>query len=251
MALTDQLVAYYKLESGALTTDTVGGFTLTNNNTVGTGTGFIGTGSADFGTTNTNKYLNVANDLGTDGGSISMSFWVKLQTEISTGTDCFIIHGGATSHVNDMVGYDYNGGTRRVAWNRQQQNTANNVYYHTATLGTSNWHHLVYTYDGTTMKGYYDGTEVVSQNLSGNGASGTGDGFGIGGSNRGGGPEWFGYSSCYTDEVGVWTRALTGNEVLNLYKGGIGNAYPFSSTENTFKVRKEVRPALFKPGNSK
>lgn len=233
MALTDQLVAYYKLDSGALTTDTVGGFTLTNNNTVGTGTGFIGTGSADFGTTNTNKYLNVANDLGTDGGSISMSFWVKLQTEISTGTDCFIIHGGATSHVNDMVGYDYNGGTRRVAWNRQQQNTANNVYYHTATLGTSNWHHLVYTYDGTTMKGYYDGTEVVSQNLSGNGASGTGDGFGIGGSNRGGGPEWFGYSSCYTDEVGVWTRAITGAEVTSLYNSGAGLAYPFTVSTYT------------------
>lgn len=234
MALTDQLVAYYKLDSGALTTDTVGGFTLTNNNTVGTGTGFIGTGSADFGTTNTNKYLNVANELGTDGGSISMSLWIKMQTEIASGSDGIIVHGGATSHVNDMIGYDYNAGTRQLQWNRQQQNTANNIYSYNATLGTSNWHHLVYTYDGVTMKGYYDGTEVVSQALSGNGASGTGDGFGIGSSNRGGGTEWVaGYIDAYIDEVGVWTRAITGAEVTSLYNSGAGLAYPFTVSTYT------------------
>lgn len=233
-ALTTNLAPYYKLDSGALVADSNSTYTLTNNNTVGEGAAFIGTASADFGTANTNKFLNVTNDLGTDGGAISISFWVKMRTEITTGSQGFIIHGGATSHVNDMVGYDYNGGTRRLAWNRQQQNTANNVSYYTATLGTATWHHIVYTYDGANMNGYYDGALVVGPvALSGNGASGTGDGFGLGGTNRGGGNEWYGYSSVLIDEVGVWTRAITSTEVTSLYNGGAGFAYPFTVAVST------------------
>lgn len=238
MALTDQLVAYYKLdESSGNASDSVGSATLTNTNTVGYASALINNG-ADFGTANTNKYLvQSTNDYGTDGGAISISMWVKMRTEIASGNQGFVIHGGATSHVNDMIGYDYNAGTRRLAWNRQQQNTANNVYYSTQTLGTTNWHHLVYTYDGTTMKGYYDGTEVVSQALSGNGASGTGDGFSIGSNNRGGGQEWYGYASAYIDEVGVWTRALTGAEVTSLYNGGAGFAYPFTAASGPANLK--------------
>lgn len=230
MALTDSLVAYYKLDSGALTTDSVGSFTLTNTNSVGEGTAKLGTASADFGTANTNKRLQISNDLGTDGASITMSFWVKMNTEIGSGIQSFIQHGGATSFVNDWVGYDYNAGTRRLGWNRQKQNVSNNTFYYNVTLGTTNWHHIVYTYDGTTMKGYYNGAEVVSQALSGNGISVATDSFTIG---QDLGQVYNGYASAYIDEVGVWTRAITGNEVLNLFRNGAGNSLGFLSPTNS------------------
>lgn len=238
MALTDQLVAAYEFDTGALTTDRLATYTLTNNNTVGEGAAFLGTASADFGTANTNKFLNVTNDMGTDGGAISIVLWVKMQAEISSGSQGFCVHGGATSHVNDMIGYDYNGGTRRLAWNRQQQNTANNISYYTATLGTANWHMLVYTYDGANMNGYYDGTLVVGPvALSGNGASGSGDGFGLGGTNRGGGNEWYGYGSHLTGQALVYTRAITGAEVTSLYNSGAGFAYPFTTASGPANLK--------------
>lgn len=230
MALTDSLVAYYKLDSGALTTDSVGSFTLTNTNSVGEGTAKLGTASADFGTANTNKRLQISNDLGTDGASITMSFWVKMNTEIGSGIQSFVQHGGATSFVNDWVGYDYNAGTRRLGWNRQKQNVSNNTFYYNVTLGTTNWHHIVYTYDGTTMKGYYNGIEVVSQALSGNGISVAIDSFTIG---HDLGQVYAGYASALIDEVGVWTRAITGNEVLNLFRNGAGNSLGFLSPTNS------------------
>jgi hypothetical protein len=228
MALVDNLVAYYALNTGALTTDSSGGgFTLTNHNSVAEGTAFLGTTSADFGTANTNKNLRIDNNLGATG-SVSVSLWIKMRTEIASGTNGIFCHGVATTNVHNAVAYQYNGGTRRLAFNRQRQNTSNNVFYHTATLGTANWHHIVYTYDGSTMKGYYDGTEVVSQALSGNGASGGLNNFTLGW-DRG---VWVSsYASAEIDEAGVWSRAITGAEVTSLYNGGVGLAYPFTTAK--------------------
>lgn len=229
MALVDNLVAYYKLDTAALTTDSSGsGFTLTNTNTVGEGTAFIGTACADLGLVNINKRLEIANSLGVTG-AITMSFWVKMRTEIAAGTQVFIQQGNATNFVNNLVNYDFNAGTRRIGFNRQKQNVSNNAFYSTQTLGTTNWHHIVYTYDATTMKGYYDGTEVVSQALSGSGVSGATNSFTIG-QDIG---QWLGtYASAFIDEVGVWSRAVTGAEVTSLYNSGAGFAYPFTATSN-------------------
>lgn len=228
MALTDQLVAYYKLdESSGNATDTVGGFTLTNTNTVGYGAALINNG-ADFGAGNTNKRLQVANDLGIDGGAISINIWVKMKAEIASGTQTFFVHGGATSHVNDMVAYDYNGGTRQLTLNRQQQNTANNTASGAATLGTANFNMITYTYDATTAKLYLNGnsTPIASLTTSGNGASGSADQFFIGHDNG----EWLNtYSSIIADEGGVWSRALSTAEISSLYNSGSGFAHPFTA----------------------
>lgn len=228
MALTDQLVAYYKLdESSGNATDSVGGFTLTNTNTVGYGAALINNG-ADFGAGNTNKRLQVANDLGTDGGNISVNIWVKMKAEIASGTQVFFLHGGGTSHVNDMVAYDYNGGTRQLTLNRQRQNTSNNTASGGATLGTANFHMITYTYDGTTAKLYLDGnsTPIASLVTSGSGASAGGDQFFIGHDNG----EWLNtYSSIMADECGVWTRDLSTAEISSLYNSGAGFAYPFTT----------------------
>lgn len=232
-ALTDQLAGYWKQdESSGNPVDSSGnGFTLTNTNTVGFSPALINNGG-DFGTGNTNKRFQIANDLGTDGGAISICTWLKMNAEIAAGTQILFLHGGATSHVNDMVSYDYNGGTRQLTLNRQQQNTANNTASGGATLGTSNFNQVCYTYDTVTVKLYLNGnsTPIASLATSGNGASGTSDKFWIANDNG----EWLNtFLSAITDETGVWTRALTTTEISQLYNGGAGLTYPFTSSATT------------------
>ena len=167
--LTDNLISYWKLdESSGNASDSVGTNILTNTNTVTYVSGLINN-CADFGTANTNKKLTIASNLGITNGAISMSMWVKLNTEIATGTWGFAQKGNATNHVQYIIAYEYNAGTRRVVFNRQKQNVSNNTVTNTITMGTSNFYHLVLTYDGTTLEGYVNGTSAGTLSTTGDG----------------------------------------------------------------------------------
>jgi hypothetical protein len=223
MAIVDNCVAYYKLDSGALTTDSVASYTLTDAGTVAEGTTFLGTASADFGTSNSTKRLYSSTDHGiTATGAISLSFWVKMRTEISTDEQCFT----ARSYINAsgtsiQINYQYNAGTRRIRFLRY--GSSNSLQYYTITLGTSNWAHIVATFDGSTIKGYVNGTEVTTEANSGTQSiGGTAFGIAANGTTQ--------YASALIDEYGVWSRALSGAEVTSLYNSGSGLAYPFAST---------------------
>lgn len=231
MALTDSLVAYYKLDeaSGNASDSSGGGNTLTNTNTVTYVAGKINNG-ADFGTANTNKKLTVASNLGITNGAISMSCWVLLNTEIASGTWGFLQKGNATNHVQYVIAYEYNGGTRRIVFNRQKQNVSNNLVTNTVTMGTSNYYHLVLTYDGTTLEGYVNGSSIGTLATSGDGSGSGLNQFDIGEGSMFAGTS---YASIDADEVGVWSRAITSTEVSELYNSGAGLAYPFASSVNS------------------
>ena len=92
--------------------------------------------------------------------------------------------------------------------------------------GDNNWHHLVLTYDGSTIVFYVDGS-IVDSNSAWLGNLANIDTFwGIGGDE---------YTSVATppdasfwgsiDETGVWSRALSEAEVTSLYNNGIGLPY--------------------------
>lgn len=235
MALVDQLVAYYPLSD---TSDSVGGFTLTNVGTVTFATGLIDN-AADGGTGNSTKWLRVDNDLGIGGGAISMSTWVKRNAEIATGTEGLLMKGDSGTNVMNYISYDYNGGTRRIIWNRQRQNTANDIITYNVTLGTSAWNHIVYTYDGTSLRGYLNGSLVAGPTAySGSGAGAGIDIFEImGHNNSAGNPQYSGLEfNGLVDETGIWSRALTGAEITQLYNGGAGLAYPFTAAASPSRL---------------
>jgi len=226
-SLLTGLVAYYKLDesSGDAADSSGGGFTLTNNGSVVGGTALLGAASADFGTTNTTKRLTSTTDHGiTATGAISLSFWVRMNTEIGADEQCLIsrsfINAAGTSI---QINYQFNAGTRRIRFLRY--GSANSLQYYTITLGTSSWTHIVVTFDGSTIKGYVNGVERTTEANSGTQSiGGTAFGIAANGTTQ--------YASCLIDEAGVWSKGLTASEVTELNNGGAGLAYPFS-TANT------------------
>lgn len=214
------LKAYYRFESGALTTDSSGqGKTLTNVNTAVDGTGVYG-GAVDLGSTNSTKYLYIANDLGITGGACTVSIWVKNNSDIGSGAWKFWTQGDAGTFVDFQVAYEYNSGTRRLQFRRIRRGTSTAEFAYNLTMGTSNWYHIVQTYDGTTVRGYVNGAYVGSVASSGNGASNTVDGFNVGadGSDQSGGT-LSAYCSSIFDDVAVFDTALSADQIKELYEG--------------------------------
>lgn len=210
-------LAYYRMESGALTTDNSGnGRTLTNNNTVGEDTGQFG-GAGDFGTANTDKSLSLATDMGILGTSVTLSGWFKCNTAIPDASNWILTAlENSTTDVQYAFEYARSGATRQLIFRRYRQGVAADAVSVNTDLGTT-WHHMVLTYDATYLRGYLDGALVAGPTkLSGNGTGVTASAFSIG-NQRGLASGNGNYSSIDADDVAVFNRPLTITEVVYLY----------------------------------
>jgi hypothetical protein len=214
MALQTNLIAYYKCDD---VNDSVGSNTLTNVGYVSFGTGLIGN-CADFGSNNTTKGLMRSDALGYTGGNLSISMWVKLNNEPTSGLMTFVMIQNNTTKKLDLICYRYS--PRNINFEQYNGTTGGDINYN-VTMGTSNWYHLVYTYDGTNVVGYVNGSSV-----------GTIDGVGNGNYNNNTFDIGIDFNSTQNasakvDEVGVWTKVLSQAEVTALYNNGVGLTYPF------------------------
>jgi hypothetical protein len=232
-SLLTGLIAYYKLdESSGNASDSSGsGFTLTNNNTVTYTTAKINNG-ADFGTSNTSRFLDyTGGNMGVDGGSISFNMWVKVGVQPTTSGDAqfqhFIVQGSNNTRTMNLIRYFNDAGTYKIQFERGKNNVGGEGYVHTQTLTLDTWFMLTYTYDGTTVRAYVNNSLVGSGSASG---SGTGTNTFIQGLRLGrhalisGGAY---LTQGQIDEVGVWSKALTTDEITSLYNSGNGAPYPF------------------------
>lgn len=146
--------------------------TLTNVNSVAFSSSSIGN-AFDTSTSNSTKYVYIANNLGINGDNIDMMVYLKLSTEIASGVYTFMAQQNTTSDVLFTLSYEYNGGTRRLVFRRYRQGVAADEIYYTATLGTTNDHLIRLTYDGTNLRGYYDGSLVAGPTAFSGSGSGT------------------------------------------------------------------------------
>ncbi|OHB20882.1 MAG: hypothetical protein A3J67_03570 [Parcubacteria group bacterium RIFCSPHIGHO2_02_FULL_48_10b] len=209
--LANNLVAYYKLED---TVDSSGnGYNLINNNGVVFNPGKNGN-AADFGAVNSTKWLSTSDTLGIDGGAMSFAGWVNITT-LPTGSvaPIFSQFKAGGNHVRYEVHYSPSG---VLSFIRNRLNTPDSLTYN-VNLGTGTWHHLVYTYDLTTVEGWVDGVSIGTVASSGSGSEDTDatEGFTLG---------TLLYStdqklSGLLDEVGVWSRKLSSAEIAYLYNG--------------------------------
>lgn len=192
MALTDNLISYWKLdESSGNASDSVGSNTLTNSN-VTYATGKINNGAVFNSTSDTLIGTSISNPL-------SFSFWYN----VTQGNSVTYL---ANASPDNTIQSNSSGFTWQI-----YDGTSNRNF--TTTVKNATWTHVVFVYNGTGYLLYENGTyiETVTSNQI------SFDKIGRSGSNING----------TIDEVGIWGRALTSGEVTTLYNSGTGLQYPF------------------------
>jgi hypothetical protein len=220
MALDTNLVSYWKLdESSGDAADSVG-----SNNGVNTSvtysTGKINNG----GVFNGSAYLAIANDASLNPSYITISAWIKVSTTGVYQAICSkdAVSGGRVwqfriSNTNKLEFIPFNAST--------------NVVVTGATTITDNlWRHVTGTYDGTTTKIYVNGIlDASSGSLTGVLRSGQTNDVYIGADYTGSPSPVANYLTGSIDEVGIWSRALTADEVSQLYNSNRALAYPLTA----------------------
>lgn len=164
------------------------------------------------------------------GGLITMEAWVQA-TNISQGPSDIVGKGyDSTKSYDEMVlranpgsSFNYYGGT---------YNNTNGGASASGGLQTTNWTHLVSTYDGTNWNLYVNGV-LVGQGADSIGAINFADPWAIGTGSADGASRNFQGSIC---QVALYTNALTRIQVLNhLFMGSLGvmpsNAVPLIVTQ--------------------
>ncbi|NTW33483.1 MAG: LamG domain-containing protein [Bacteroidetes bacterium] len=236
-SLTTGLLAYYKFyENTGNAADATGhGYIMTNiSNAVTYTSGLIGN-AANLGNDNNTRTMDANSAMGLSlDGATSVSFWVKINSEVD-GPNQFYVVNQYYSSPNGARGVCYNydsGNNRPQIWFYKYCPNANQNSFGIAfpgALGTTSWHLIVYTTDGTTFKTYCDGTFIDqrSDTKCNCGAAPYVDKLEVGGCDR---------NKFNVDEIGVWSRALTAQEVTTLYNSGNGLQYPFTATVTTQAV---------------
>lgn len=167
----------------------------------------------DLGTGNSTDYMSYSGNLGIAGqGAMSVAFWWKRPSEISSGSDYPWGHRSTTSADRYIQPeYAYNGGTRRITIN-----AANSFIHYNTTLGTD-WNHIVIT---RTAAG------AVTLFLNGSSVASGSQGFATAGQNHfmAGTESGAAYADGIIDEIVIFNTAIDSDTVDLLYNDGSGNA---------------------------
>lgn len=226
MALKDNLVSYWKMEEASGNrADAHGSNTLTDNNTVTSGTGKIDT-AADFERTNSERLtIADASQTGLDfTGDFSASVWVNLEAALD-GTlieyNLISKYRPTGNQRSYSFNYTWNGGTPRLQFVSSTNGAGASVGSANVTLSAATWYHLVFIYTASagSVEFFVDGSSIGSDTALGTSIfNGTAD-FEIGAQNAA-----F-FVDGLIDEVAVWSRVITSDEVAEIYNSGAGKSY--------------------------
>lgn len=237
MALTDSLISYWAFdESSGNATDSHGPNDLTNNNSTAYATGKINNG-ADFEKGSSN-YFSIADgaqtglDLATD---FTFNVWLKFETLPSGTTQC-IFDKRVGGNGYSMYYYDA-AGTRK--WSSNIQATSVDLTDTGISAGTFYMTTFVYTKSAGTIDIYRNASSVGQMTSLSTALAASTDSFMLGEDSAGDR-----HFDGIMDEMGVWSRALSGSEITELYAAGAGNAYPFSTVQNLTLTADTVSFAL-------
>lgn len=205
--LTTGLISYWKLSD---LTDFYSTNDLTNINSATFVTGKIGNALQPAITGA--KYLSKSGVISTVRNNFSVSAWVYLATSTTRGG---VFHNGSANGWGFGVGIGY---LQATCGNRIVSYVGGSAFnIHQTFIGTG-WHHLVLTMDSTTWRAYVDGAETATT-FTGVPAIPTTTTY-IGALKPSSALE---NSDCTTDEIGVWEKCLTQQEITDLYNSGNGN----------------------------
>lgn len=230
--LLNNLVVYYKMDEAGngSRSDSKSTNTLTSVNTVESATGLIGNG-ANFQSAN-NEYFTAEDGPDWTFSTMTVAFWVNLT--FWGGKQSGGIYSLCGKHVAALTDRAWafrvttNGMT--LDWILSGNGTTATILTmqtnHHA-LGASGWHLIAGVVDGTKNWIFVDSTKQTNVAYS----AGINDNtnqvqFGHSGLSAATG----GFMDGIMDEVGVWSRALTSNEIWTLYNNGNGITYPFTGS---------------------
>lgn len=215
MSLTDNIIAYYKLdESSGNAADSVGSNTGTNTD-VTYASGKIN----NAGTFNGSSGKIVLASQPVTGSPVTASFtcWFKTSSATRQGILTF---GDSSTSKDCLQLYIY------TDYKLHLDFTATGGPNTTGTVNDGNWHFAAISISSGTATLYMDGSSIGTVGSGDLKISTSGTQFKHIGVDPSGTPHYF---NGQIDEVGVWSRALSSTEVTALYNSGNGLQYPFSS----------------------
>ena len=214
--LTTSLVSYYKLEDA---TDFFSTNNLTNNNSVSFDAGKVNN-AADFAATS--SYLSLGSLLSNATSNFSMFGWSNFPSS-TICTELWYLNGDRSAMSGNGPGYGLGvgggGGANTDTGGNKLIGIVGRVNWldFGCTIGTG-WHMVGLTYDGTTWKGYVDGS-VCATTYTGNAPQTPGADFEMGRSDTN---LTYPFFTGKDDEWGFWTKVFSSQEISNLYNSGDG-----------------------------
>jgi len=255
MALIDNLVSHFTLdEASGNRADSHGSNELADVNTVASTTGVIDD-AADFIATNSERLNDLTFSL-TDNETISISLWAK-STDLSTAPGFLTLAPASTGTRDDVyfrVGTDaISPGTR---WRPASTDYNLDPSSYTSTNNDDgNWHHYVYMlYNNGSSRGtievYYDGVQIgttshASQPFAFKALTKLYVGAHFNNFSGSISP----YLTGSIDELGIWDKKLSTDEIAELYNSGAGLAYPFTGGGSSIKTLNGIAIANVKTWN--
>lgn len=227
MALTDQLISYWKLdEASGNAVDAHGSSPLTDVNGVGSAAGKIGT-ARDF-EADSSQSLTAADSPALSTGDIdfTVACWVMLESvgadrviaakRSSSTVSEWVLRYGTSSQRFQILVHD-SGGTQIGAA------TASNF----GALSVGVWYYVVAWHDSVNNQVGISVNGTVNTAATTGAPSDTAGVFRVGAMNVSAVNFWDGL----IDALGFWKRVLTSQERSDLYNSGNGLAYPFPSLQ--------------------
>lgn len=169
-------------------------------------------GSASFN--GSSSTILIASNLGISNSPVTLSCWVRIIVEIPVNNTYYYFIGtrDSTSKVSNRIRYYYLNSARIVHFIRTRLGVVDDYLPITLTLSQVKFQHLMYTWDGTSIKGYIDGKYVGISNKSGLGTGTFTDSTSLGVHEDGINGFLNGeLDECKLDNT-VWTGAMVKNE---------------------------------------
>ncbi len=230
--LTDGLVSYYKLDDNLANIDIINSIGSDNGNLSGANTEDISsTGKINLSLNfdGTNDYINLGNISGTDlplaNENKTISLWVN-------GTDLTKNFGGlSTWSTAGFRGYIFSLTNTSLTYSHVAKG---DVGITSLSLNKNQYYHIVVVTgnNASDVKIYLDGVEQIPDDTDLVQANDelSSDFTGVAWLSPGTRAEG------ETDEIGIWNRSLSSEEIESLYNGGDGLTYPFITPPVTVGV---------------
>lgn len=192
---------------------------------------FANTSSLNFNGSNS-SYVDIPDDQSMDPSSqITIAFWMNARSLSSSDYTHLVFkrQGSITSY----------GVWVNPAGNIYMETNDNTVHglSGTSVLGVNTWHYIVATYDGTTQKLFVDGTMEDSAHLPGITLGYQNEPLELG---RG---AWNLPFDGYLDDLRIYNRGLTDQEIADLAAGGCGpGVAPVDDGDGVSKTTEDAAP---------